>query len=237
MFDWPEQSHTSPTSTSLHGDRVRLALRLELERIAGLEGVEADRPFSVGRGRGGLGLAAQRHGHGFARIGPAPDGQRHVALQDHVVAEHAGQFHFGRRDRGEARQNEKGNHHLSQHVAGHRRNSLKVGLWGRVHGSKRFQPYWGQVCDCTLNSDAMQTISGSPPCWGCLWCRRPACLTCYGETRQAGRLHHKVGGEPYSSNPMDLMRIHSPFLPVPTGSKRSWRIGPCHVRLSDSLTR
>ena len=39
------------------------------------------------------------------------------------------------------------------------------------------------------------------------------------------------------ANKTDLMRIHSPFPPVPTGSNRSCTIGPFQAGLSANWTR
>ena len=54
-----------------------------------------DLPFPIRSGDGRGVIARKADGDVLPRLGPAPDGQRHVALKDHVAAEDAGQPHVG----------------------------------------------------------------------------------------------------------------------------------------------
>ena len=67
----------------------------EDERAAGFHGGEARFPFAalIGLRLGGGG--AERHGDCFIRLGPAPNCQGHLLLENHVAAEHFGQHHLG----------------------------------------------------------------------------------------------------------------------------------------------
>jgi len=73
----------------------------------GLEGVELEHPLAVRVGGGGLGLAREGDGDGFTRIGPAPDGHRLLALEDHVVGDRRSQAEAGGEEGGAASQNGK----------------------------------------------------------------------------------------------------------------------------------
>ena len=53
----------------------------------GFERIELERPLAVSARSCGLRLTCKEDGHRFARIGPAPDGDGLLALQDHVVRE------------------------------------------------------------------------------------------------------------------------------------------------------
>ena len=55
------------------------------------ERVEFDTPLALGVGGGGLAPTADADGDFLARIRPAPDGNRGLALQDHVVRKERGQ--------------------------------------------------------------------------------------------------------------------------------------------------
>ena len=68
----------------------------------GLKGVELKHPLAVRVGGGGLGLPSEGDGHGFARIGPTPDGHRLLALEDHVVGDRRGQAEAGSEEGGAA---------------------------------------------------------------------------------------------------------------------------------------
>ena len=70
----------------------------------GLKGVELEHPLAVRVGGGGLGLAGKGDGHGFTRIGPAPDGHGLLALEDHVVGNRRGQAEAGGEEGGAAGQ-------------------------------------------------------------------------------------------------------------------------------------
>ncbi len=60
--------------------------------LAGVHRRECDAPLAGGVGRGSLRLPGDGHCYSFARIGPAPDGNLHVALENHVIAEKERQF-------------------------------------------------------------------------------------------------------------------------------------------------
>ena len=91
MLDWPEQTQTSPTSTS---SRVISFLPLTVSLCgppAGM-GSRAEHPLAVVAGLGGLGLAGDGDGDFLAGVGPAPDAVGLVALKDHVGGEQGGQL-------------------------------------------------------------------------------------------------------------------------------------------------
>jgi hypothetical protein len=104
MFDWPDASHTSPTSTSSSAmgcavfEPVTVSVRLSADAFIGFE-IHA--PFAVRIGGGGNFLAGKFHGHNLARVRRAPDRHLHVALQNHVAGERAGELHLGARLRRE----------------------------------------------------------------------------------------------------------------------------------------
>ena len=91
MFDWPEQIQTSPTSTSsslivvfpsnLHG--VGLAVGLQRGQLRPPPAVGA----GLDRDAVDLGGAFECHDHDGSRVGGAPDPDRLLLLEDHVVAE------------------------------------------------------------------------------------------------------------------------------------------------------
>ena len=93
-FDWPEQNHTSPTSTSLS---VTVFLPVTV--------MASGPPAFMGPSRAvqqppASAVASVRYGprrddNLFARLGRSPHERLHLALKDHVVAEDGGQFHFG----------------------------------------------------------------------------------------------------------------------------------------------
>ena len=87
MLDWPLQTQTSPTTTSL---RVSLFLPLTVitaEIRAGLHGVELDAPGSIFVGGRRLGLAREGDGHILPGFRRAIDRHRNVSLEDHMVVE------------------------------------------------------------------------------------------------------------------------------------------------------
>ena len=93
MFDWPEQSQTSPIITFSNSDLVRAA-HLQRVRTAGLHRGQGQFPFALVVGDGGLRGFAELRGGGFAGIRPAPELDRLALLQDHVAAEDLGQADF-----------------------------------------------------------------------------------------------------------------------------------------------
>ena len=105
-------------------DQVGLALHLQLQRSAGLERIELERPFS-GTVRGyRLGLIAQGDRHLFGRVGPTPNRNWHFALQHHVVAEHARQLHVSRGDRDQTTNREDRTPGPQDDLPAHRSGSL-----------------------------------------------------------------------------------------------------------------
>ena len=57
-------------------------------------GLKSTRHLPVGIGRGGYLLTGEFDGHFFACVRRAPDRHLHVALQDHVAGERAGETHL-----------------------------------------------------------------------------------------------------------------------------------------------
>ena len=95
MFDWPEQSQTSPIRTS---DNVRLffpwtsSFRGPPASRAG----SSDHPLAVvSGGHRDWGGIPQLNPYSFAVVGPAPDRNRQLPLQDHVVTKDLRQANVG----------------------------------------------------------------------------------------------------------------------------------------------
>ena len=94
MFDWPEQTHTSPTRMFLS---VMVLPDEPLTVISSgwptssLASTTFQRPSSPALVVSGL--AGNGDGDLFALVGPAPDGHGLAALQHHVVADHGRQLH------------------------------------------------------------------------------------------------------------------------------------------------
>ncbi len=97
MFDWPDASHTSPTTTSSSvigcavSEPVTVSVRPSAEAF---QRAEIHAPIAVGIGLRGNFLPGKFHRHGFAGVRRAPDRHLHVALQDHVAGERAGETHL-----------------------------------------------------------------------------------------------------------------------------------------------
>ena len=101
MFDWPEQIQTSPTSTFF-------SVIVFLPETVSVWGPPTGKGSSLtvhlpvlASGVAVLRLIADLHGDLLVRIGPAPDGHGHVALQDGVVGKHRRQPHVGHERPGE----------------------------------------------------------------------------------------------------------------------------------------
>ena len=75
-------------------DRV-LAIDRKIVRSPRFSGFQVDVPAAVGRGDGNRRLPAKVNADGFAGVGPAPDVNRHVTLNYHVVAEQRRDPHIG----------------------------------------------------------------------------------------------------------------------------------------------
>ena len=86
MFDWPEQIQTSPTRMSLTSTDFGPATVRVCGPPGGI-GAEPGHPLALGVGRGLDRLAGQRDLDPLAGLGPAPDRDRDVALEDDVVGE------------------------------------------------------------------------------------------------------------------------------------------------------
>src|SRR5262249_20972141 len=76
-------------------DLVLATDRQPVRLAIGLHGRQRHLPAPLGVGLCTGLVLAELHGHVLARIGPAPDRQRLVALQDHVTADHARQLDIG----------------------------------------------------------------------------------------------------------------------------------------------
>ena len=85
MFDWPEPTHTSPMRMSSKLDLVLAANGHAVGLAVGLHGRKDHLPVALGVGLGGGGRLVELHRDLFVGGGPAPDRQRPVALQHHVV--------------------------------------------------------------------------------------------------------------------------------------------------------
>jgi hypothetical protein len=72
-----------------------VALDEQAVRPAGRQRGQLHPPAAIGADTRAGGAAAERHAQRLAGRGLAPQGQRAVALQHHVLAEHMGQSHFG----------------------------------------------------------------------------------------------------------------------------------------------
>jgi hypothetical protein len=72
-------------------DPVLAANGHKMDLAVGGHGRQDNLPVALGIGRGGRRCLVERHGDLFAGVGPAPDRQRPIALQDHMAAEDLGQ--------------------------------------------------------------------------------------------------------------------------------------------------
>ena len=133
MFDWPEPSHTSPTSTSL---MVRVFFPFTPSVCGPPAGSLSNRTTHL---PSAAALAARlprdADRHLLARVGPAPDGNGVVPLENHVVRDHGGQLHVGAG--GGRRSEQEGG---KQYVQAHRVPRLTKWMAATVGAGQRSQP-------------------------------------------------------------------------------------------------
>ena len=100
MFDCPEPTHTSPTSTSAMV--IVLAPVMVISAAGpGVSGCSQTSQRPSGSVTVSSGLAAKRDRDGFPGRRLAEDADRHVALEQHVIADDARQLDVGKRTAGE----------------------------------------------------------------------------------------------------------------------------------------
>ena len=107
MFDWPEQSQTSPTSTSPISAVASPAVADSDMRATGREGLQGGRPPTVGPGLGGGPSRAEPDVDAGPGGGLAPHAEGPVPLDDHVVAERRPELDLGGRGGGGERQDQR----------------------------------------------------------------------------------------------------------------------------------
>ena len=106
MFDWPDPTQTSPTSTSAILI-VFVPLIVISAAAPGARGWSQTSQRPSGSATVCTRLAAERDAHGFTGIGPAEDARGHVALQQHVVADDPRQADLGERVAGERQRSDE----------------------------------------------------------------------------------------------------------------------------------
>ena len=169
MFDWPEQTQTSPT-------RIFLSVRVSPPAlmvsscgppVSSFARVTFQRPWSSALAEADL--AGNAHGDLGALVGPAPDRHGLPLLQDHIVADHGRQFQRGRGDGTQRRYdkpNDQAQHDtLQTHDTDLPENQTEIKH--RTVPESLIGPRANRKCSPAVVGGVSPAVGGQPPLPGC----------------------------------------------------------------------